>query len=126
MVLFHYGVIELGAPGREPSEGPNIDAWIRTRLMQHGMRTPRRGGSIPTVTIEAIVRGNNLLIPWFASERSTGYDELEMPDAWLACTKRAGFIAVYLNFCPTSTSIDELRDMGALMGIVPIAREVRQ
>lgn len=117
ILVFHYGILELGAPGREPSEGVNLEALTRTMLMERGMRTMRIGQLPALLNITAVMKGNTLTIPWY--ER--GSDEMEMSDVWRALvTEWGAFIAVYLNFCPDDVSIDTLHSMGALTGVMPV------
>jgi hypothetical protein len=111
--FFEYGILELSAG--EPSEGVNLEAQIRSALMQKGMQTVINKEHIPVLDIKATVEGDRLLIPWIDDEP----DEMQMSKPWLAAARSFGrFIAIYLNLRPDDLSFKELVSIGALMGII--------
>lgn len=111
LLFFDYGIIELGGPSL------NIEAKIRAKLMKHGMRMIPDGKDVPYATINASVEGNTLLIPWYGDAG----DEMDMTEHWLQAVRSFGaFVAIYLNLRPPGVSLQELRSMGALMGIVTL------
>lgn len=113
LLLFDYGIIELGGP-----PPLNIEAKIRTMLMEQGMRVIPEGDDVPHVIVKASIDGNTLLIPWFEDESP---DEMEMSEHWLEHARSGGgFVAIYLNLRPDNVSLSELRSMGALMGIITL------
>jgi hypothetical protein len=113
VLFFEYGILELSAG--EPSEGVNLEASIRSALMEKGMQTVIDKEHIPVLDIKATVTGDRLLIPWVDEEP----DEMQMSESWLTAARSFGrFIAIYLNLRPDGLSFRELVSMGALMGII--------
>lgn len=111
ILLFEYGIIELGA-----GEPVNLEATIRSSLMEKGMKTVADKERIPVLDIKATVEGDRLLIPWIDDDEP---DEMQMSEPWLKAARAFdGFVAIYLNLRPDDLSLDDLRCMGALMGII--------